>query len=120
MKNAASSSLSWPGQAAIETGGLRKPYILYKPDGSTVGIQHIPITVRGLNAVGKEMNSFSALLDAFYAERDAAERMKQRARVFSTAAHQRQRPHTAHASSNISVKNFGAFRQAGQKRGTRI
>lgn len=64
---------------AIETGENRKPYILYKPDGSPLEFSFMPITQYGLNAVGKEMNSFSALLDAFYAERDAAERMKQRA-----------------------------------------
>ena len=62
----------------------------------------IPITQYGLSAVGREMASFSALLDAFYAQKDGVERMKQRShdllRVLTNAyertsrklAHQRQ------------------------------
>lgn len=66
-------------KTAIETGERRVPYIVYKPDGSPLDFSFMPITQYGLSAVGREMDSFSALLDAFYAQKDAAERSRQRA-----------------------------------------
>lgn len=64
---------------AILTGENRKPYILYKENEVPLDFSFLSITQYGLTAVGREMNSFSELLDAFYAQRDAAERTKQRA-----------------------------------------
>lgn len=66
-------------KSAVETGENRKPYLLLHLDGSPLDFSFIPITQYGLDALGREMESFSALLDAFYAQRDAGERMKQRA-----------------------------------------
>lgn len=63
----------------METGENRKPYLLLHLDGSPLDFSFMPITQYGLDALGREMESFSALLDAFYAQRDAGERMKQRA-----------------------------------------
>ena len=66
-------------KAAFETGEGRVPYILYKEQNVPLDFSFLPITQYGLSAVGREMESFSALLDAFYAQRDQAERTKQRA-----------------------------------------
>ncbi len=66
-------------KSAVETGENRKPYLLLHLDGSPLDFSFMPITQYGLDALGREMESFSALLDAFYAQRDAGERMKQRA-----------------------------------------
>ena len=54
---------------------------LYFVDKQGVPLEYsfIPIVQYGFSAVGKEMDSFSALLDAFYAQKDAAFRSKQRA-----------------------------------------
>ena len=89
-------------KAAVLGGENRKPYLLLHPDGAPLDFSFIPITQYGLSAVGREMASFSALLDAFYAQKDGVERMKQRShdllRVLTNAyertsrklAHQRQ------------------------------
>ena len=66
-------------RAAILTGEKRVPYFLYRSDGTPLDFSFVPIAQYGLSAVGREMESFSALLDAFYAQRDAAERSRQRA-----------------------------------------
>ena len=66
-------------KAAVLTGERRVPYLLYKSDGTPLDFSFLPITQYGLSAVGREMSSFSELLDAFYAQRDAAERSRQRA-----------------------------------------
>lgn len=63
---------------AVKTGENRKPYLLTRADGTPLDFSFMPITQYGLAALGREMDSFSALLDAFYAEKDAAERIKQR------------------------------------------
>ena len=62
-------------KSAVETGENRKPYLLLHLDGSPLDFSFMPITQYGLDALGREMESFSALLDAFYAQRDAGERM---------------------------------------------
>ncbi len=62
----------------VLTGMRRVPYMLLKPDGTPLDYSFLPVTQYGLSATGREMASFSALLDAFYAQKDAAERMKQR------------------------------------------
>ncbi len=56
--------------------GHRVPYILYRTDGTPLEFSFLPITQYGLDATGREAASFSALLDEFYAEKDAAERMR--------------------------------------------
>lgn len=77
-------------KTAVETGDRRVPYILYKPNGAPLDFSFLPITQYGLSAVGREMASFSELLDAFYAQKDAMERQRQRAhdmlRVLTNAA----------------------------------
>ena len=65
-------------QATILTGERRVPYMLAKPDGIPLEYSFFPITQYGLSATGRDMESFSALLDAFYAQKDAALRLKQR------------------------------------------
>lgn len=56
----------------------RTPYILYRADHTPLDFSFLPITQYGLSAVGREVAGFSRLLDEFYAEKDAAERMRQR------------------------------------------
>ncbi len=56
--------------------GNSRPYLLYKPDGAPLEFSFLPITQYGLSATGRELPSLSALLDAFYAERDEAERLR--------------------------------------------
>ncbi|MBR5524678.1 MAG: NFACT family protein, partial [Clostridia bacterium] len=63
---------------AVLTGQRRVPYLLVKSDGTPLEFSFQPIIQYGLTAVGQEMDSFSALLDAFYARRAAAERIKVR------------------------------------------
>lgn len=56
----------------------RTPYMLYRSDRTPLDFSFLPITQYGLSAVGREVDGFSRLLDEFYAEKDAAERMRQR------------------------------------------
>ena len=52
------------------------PYLLTKPDGTPLEYSFQPIIQYGLDARGQEADSFSALLDKFYARRAAADRMR--------------------------------------------
>ena len=61
------------------TGEVR-PYLLYTPDGTPLEYSFLPVTQYGLSATGRELPSLSALLDAFYAEKDEAERLRGAAR----------------------------------------
>lgn len=61
----------------IDTGEGAVPYLLEK-NGAPLDFSFLPITQYGLSVVGREVTSFSALLDSFYADKDDAERMKQR------------------------------------------
>ena len=61
---------------AVLQGTRRTPYLLLRPDGTPLEFSFQPIIQYGLDARGQEMDSFSALLDAFYARRAAAERMR--------------------------------------------
>lgn len=61
---------------AVLTGERRVPYLLVKADGTPQEFSFQPIIQYGPSVAGQEMESFSALLDAFYARRAAAERMK--------------------------------------------
>ncbi len=64
-------------QALLSTE-KRTPYILYRTDHTPLDFSFLPITQYGLSALGREVEGFSRLLDDFYAEKDAAERMRQR------------------------------------------
>lgn len=55
-----------------------KPYLVCRADGIPLEYSFFPITQYGLDAVGKEVTDFSQLLDEFYLQKDAAERMRQR------------------------------------------
>ncbi len=61
---------------AVSSEAGRVPYLMYRTDGSPLEFSFLPITQYGLDATGREATSFSALLDDFYAEKDAAERMR--------------------------------------------
>lgn len=63
-------------RAALQPQGRRVPYLLYRTDGSPLEFSFLPITQYGLDATGREAPTFSALLDDFYAEKDAAERIR--------------------------------------------
>ena len=63
-------------RAVLHPNGRRVPYLLYRTDGSPLEFSFMPITQYGLDATGREAPTFSALLDDFYAEKDAAERMR--------------------------------------------
>lgn len=65
-------------QQALSDPSKRKPTLLYRPDRTPLDFSFLPITQYGLSAISKEAEGFSALLDVFYAEKDAAERMRQR------------------------------------------
>ncbi|MBQ9963896.1 MAG: NFACT family protein [Clostridia bacterium] len=76
-------------QQALLTPEKRTPYVLYRTDHTPLDFSFLPITQYGLSAVGREADGFSRLLDEFYAEKDAAERMRQRSqdvwRILNTA-----------------------------------
>lgn len=75
-------------KAATEGIG-RCPYRVSRPDGSPLEYSFMPIVQYGLDAVGSEESSFSAMLESFYAARDNAERIRHRSqdvrRVLQTA-----------------------------------
>ena len=54
------------------------PFLIYRKDGTPLDFSFMPITQYGLDVVGKEMPDFSQLLDEFYKQKDASERMRQR------------------------------------------
>lgn len=64
----------------ICTGENRVPYLVTHPDGSPLEYSFQPLIQYGLDARGREMPSFSALLDTFYARRSADDRMRARSR----------------------------------------
>ena len=61
---------------AVLTGERRVPYLVKKSDGTPLEYSFQTIIQYGPEAVGVEMGSFSALLDTYYADRAAAERMR--------------------------------------------
>lgn len=63
----------------VLTGARRVPYSLRDLQGKPLEFSFMPITQYGLSAIGREEATFSALLDDFYAQRDAVERQRQRA-----------------------------------------
>ena len=54
-----------------------KPYMLLNENGSPRDFSYMPITQYGNSFSFREYSSFSELLDAFYEERDLAERLRQ-------------------------------------------
>ena len=65
-------------RSAVLTGERRVPYLLVKADGTPQEFSFQTIIQYGPTVTGQEMATFSALLDAFYARKAAAERMKVR------------------------------------------
>lgn len=65
-------------QERVLTPHQSTPYIVYRQDGTPLDYSYLPITQYGLDASGREVGSFSQLLDDFYGEKDAVERMRQR------------------------------------------
>ena len=65
-------------QNAIRTGEHRAPTLLYTTGDEPLDFSFMPITQYGLSAVSRPADSFSSVLDRFYAERDAAARRRQR------------------------------------------
>ena len=63
-------------RGAVLEGTRRVPYLVRKSDGTPLEYSFQTIIQYGPEAVGEEMDSFSALLDTFYAQRAAAERMR--------------------------------------------
>ena len=94
-------------KAAAMEGVGRCPYRVSRPDGSPLEYSFMPIVQYGLDAVGREESSFSAMLESFYEARDSAERIRQKSqdvrRVLQTAteriarrlAHQREEQQSA-------------------------
>lgn len=66
-------------RASLLHGERRVPYLLRTPDGVPSAFSYMLITQFGLSAVGGEKGSFSELLEAFYGEKDHAERLRVRA-----------------------------------------
>ncbi|MGI6264850.1 MAG: Rqc2 family fibronectin-binding protein [Acutalibacteraceae bacterium] len=64
-------------KAIADTGEGAVPYLLEK-DGAPLEFSCLPIAQYGLAAIGRQVENFSVLLDTFYADKDAAERMRQR------------------------------------------
>lgn len=61
---------------AVLHGTRRIPFLLLKSDKTPLEYSFQTIIQYGTESVGQEMESFSALLDTFYAKRAAAERMR--------------------------------------------
>ncbi len=72
-------------RAALQPNGRRVPYLVYRADGTPLEFSFLPITQYGLDARGREAASFSDLLTDFYAEKDAAERMRRYAHDITRA-----------------------------------
>lgn len=98
-------------------GERRIPYILKKSDGTPLEFSYTLITQYGLSAVGAEMPSFSALLEAFYSDKDHAERLRARShdtlKVLVNAASrierklQRQREELARSTERDRKRLYG-------------
>lgn len=67
-------------QQAVTEGVGQTPYLVQRPDGTPLEFGFFPITQYGLEGRGHPVDSFSELLDLFYARRAAAERMRVRSR----------------------------------------
>lgn len=60
-------------------GERRVPYLVRTTDGVPSAFSYMLITQFGLSAVGGERESFSDLLEAYYSEKDKAERLRAKA-----------------------------------------
>ena len=102
-------------QDATNGGGI--PYLLTKPDGTPLDYSFQPIIQYGLDARGQETDSFSVLLDKFYARRAAADRMRVHShdllRVLTNAAERvtrklaNQRQELAAAADRDTLRLYG-------------
>lgn len=61
------------------TGERRVPYLMRSPDGMPTAFSYMLLTQFGLSAVGAECESFSALLETFYGDKDKTERLRAKA-----------------------------------------
>ena len=59
------------------------PYLIAGPDGEPADFTYLPVEQYGQGYAVTRVESFSALLDAFYSRRDTEERRRQRARELS-------------------------------------
>lgn len=55
------------------------PYLVCRPDGTPLEFSCTPIAQYGMDGRGQQVESYSALLDTFFARRDAADRLRTRA-----------------------------------------
>ncbi|MBQ2940181.1 MAG: NFACT family protein [Clostridia bacterium] len=71
-------------------GENAKPYLIFDNKNIPLEYSFLPITQYGLNAIGCEGETLSGILDRFYAEKDEADRLRQRShdilRVLSNAS----------------------------------
>lgn len=63
----------------VHSGARRVPYLVRTLDGAPKDFGFTTLTQFGLSAVGSEQPSFSALLEAFYSEKDHTERLRAKA-----------------------------------------
>lgn len=66
-------------RAVLMEGERRVPYLIKTLDGVPKEFSYMLVTQYGLTAIGVEYASFSELLEAFYSEKDRAERLRARA-----------------------------------------
>ena len=108
---------------AVLTGERRVPYLLVKADGTPQEFSFQTIIQYGPTVTGQEMPSFSALLDAYYARKSAAERMRVRShdllRVLTNATERVrrklnvQRQELAAAADRDTLRLYGDLINAG-------
>lgn len=107
---------------AALSGEGRVPYLVCDLQGVPLEYSFLPLTQYGLSARGREMASFSELLDTYYEERDAAERLRQRGhdilRVLTSASDRvarkldRQREELARSEKREEKRLFGELLHA--------
>ena len=110
-------------RSAVLTGERRVPYLLVKADGTPQEFSFQTIIQYGPTVTGQEMPSFSALLDAYYARKSAAERMRVRShdllRVLTNAIERVrrklniQRQELAAAADRDTLRLYGDLINAG-------
>ncbi len=100
---------------AVLAGG--EPYLLTGPEGAPYDFSYIPILQYGPGYALTKAESFSALLDAFYAKKDAVERRRQRSgelrRAAGTARNRVARRLEAQRQELLHTENRDWLRQCG-------
>lgn len=102
-------------KSLIESGGF-VPYTLFK-DGEAKDYSFMPIMQYGGSMSGGSSEGFSELLESFYAERDMAERIRQRGRetvrAVTNARDRIQRKLVSQRAELDNSQNRDKFRRAG-------